>query len=219
MESSNSRRSLSLLTMLLLVAICCLSISHFNTSRQLAESQRELRRIRDEVGYLTVEDETKVNIVALQTGDPNTWQWRLYIPKGARYKWNVACEDIVLDSPTQKPNQGVSNEPYWESSNRVLVTARLIRNQGSDKCTLSVTSKIGNSTHQMGGTSLRFSQDKLPSSSIQRSIRGTNGTETVDPAGPIFLIQQRDVPEQDAITGQFINSQPTPGFMIWLSKW
>src|SRR5262245_6245067 len=146
---SKLRPRFSLLSFLLASATICLGVSHWNTSRQLAAARLELRKLRDELGYLSIEDRTKFHAVALQSGEPNTWQWRLFLPKGTSYQWNMACEQIPQSSPPARAGiTATSNEPYWETASEVLVTARL-READNGNWTLSVTSKIGDAIHQM----------------------------------------------------------------------
>lgn len=216
------RPRFSLLTFLLSVTCICLALSHWQTSRQLATARRELRQLRDQAGHLTIEDRTKFHAVALDAGEANTWQWRLFLPKGARYSWNLACEDIPRHSPpTRAAVSAFSNEPYWETDNEVLVTARL-RETDDGSWTLSVSSRIGDSKHQMSGASLVIPPAKIKwmstVSTTDRRVLGSRGTAVADPEGPIILLQRRAGKKQpDGSYGP--SDEPAPGFMIWLSKW
>jgi hypothetical protein len=211
----------SLLAFLLAITVICLAVSHWHTSRQLATALLELRRLRDETGYLTIDDRTKFHAVALDSGEPNTWQWRLFLPKGARYKWNIACHDIPRDSPpAQAGVTAGSNEPYWKSENEVLVTARL-READEGSWTLSVTSKIGDSDNQMSGATLKIPPDKIEwmstVSSTDGQVIGTDGVAVRDPDGPIILLQRRACEKRPNGTYQ-PSDGPMPGFMVWLNK-
>ena len=219
-EPRRFRPQMSLLTFLLLAALFCLGVSHWNNSRQLSTILPELRQLRDEQGQLSIEDESKFHAVALDS-EPNTWRWRLFIPKGVRYKWNIACEDIPQNSPPTRPGVStVSNEPYWENDNEVLVTARL-REGENGNWTLSVTSKIGDSDNQMGNTALKIPAEKIEwmtnVGSTDGRIIGSRGTVARDPLAPIILLQRRPCEKQP--DGRYQPSEKTmPGYMIWLSK-
>jgi hypothetical protein len=216
------RVQFSLLGFLVATLVVCLAISHWNTSRQLTAAQSELRQLRDELGYISIDDRSKFHAVALDTGEPNTWQWRLFIPKGAKYQWNLACQDIPQRSPPAKAGMtGVSNEPYWERDNEVLVTARL-REVDHGNWTLSVSSKIGDSRSQMSGATLKIPAERIewmqsvPSTDGQ--VIGSEGTDVRDPSGPIILLQRRAC-EKQAGGSYSPSAGPMPGFMIWLSPW
>ena len=221
-ETVKIRPRISLLTFLLLATVLCLSISHWITSRELSSAQKELRILRDEQGHLSVEDETKFHAVAIDSDEPNTWRWRLFLPKGARYQWNIACDEIPQNSPPMHAGVvGVSNEPYWETGNIVLVTARL-RPVDDGNWVLNVSSKIGDSKNQMSGTSLTIPSEKIEwmtsISSTDGRVIGSRGTEIVDPNGPIILLQRRPCEKQP--DESYRPSKNTmPGFMVWLSKW
>lgn len=211
----------TLRTLMITTLVICLAISHWHTSRRLADSEAQLRRLRDELGYLSIDDKTKVHAVALDEDEPNTWRWRLFIPKGHRYKWNIACEDIPRNSPPKGEGiVGISNEPYWETDNEVLVTARLRQND-DDSWALSVKSKIGDSKNQMAGASLTIPEEKMKwmftVGSTDGRVIGSNGTAIRDPDDPIILLQRR--PCEELPDGSYRPSDgPMPGFMVWLSK-
>jgi len=217
--ASRFRPRISLRWLLVVVAFLCLAMSQFQASRRLSSAQLELRKLRDEAGYITIEDESMFHAVALDSEDPNTWRWRLFIPKGNKYKWNIACEDIPQNSPPLRPGvSSTSNEPYWERDNEVLVTARL-RQSTDGNWTLGVTSKIGDSKNQMSNALLKIPSDKIDwidkIHSTDGRVIGSNGTAVSDPGGPIILLQRRPCEKQ--ADGRYRPSANLmPGFMIWL---
>jgi hypothetical protein len=50
----------------------------------------EIRLLRTELGYLTIDDPEKITAIKLQSGDPLTWQWRIYLPPGRKYRIRCA---------------------------------------------------------------------------------------------------------------------------------
>ena len=219
---SKLRVRFSLLSFLLSSATICLFVSHWHTSRQLATARVELRKLRDEVGYLSIGDRAKFHAVAFESGTPNTWQWRLFVPEGVRYQWNISCDLIPKNSPPSEAGiTAVSNEPYWETANEVVVTARL-REAEDGNWTLSVTSRIGDSKHQMSGATLKIPRDKIEKMSAvsvyDGRVIGSNGTAVCDADGPIILLQRRACAKQPDGSHR-PSDEPMPGFMIWLSKW
>jgi len=213
-------RTFTLRTALLLILAVCATIGYFVNARKLYLAEQELRMRRNEGGYLTVDDRKQLHAIAVHTDEPNTWRWRLFIPRGHRYSWNIATEDIPKnDVPKQAAVSGFSNEPYWERDNEVLITARL-RRANDESWDLSVESKIGNSKDQMYGTSLRIPDEELrwmsEVSVTDGQVIGSDGVVTLDPAGPIILLQRRPGVKQP--DGSYApSSTPAPGFMIWLA--
>jgi len=173
-------------------------------------------------------DHPKIHAILLDSDEPNTWRWKLFIPKGNRYVWKLAYDDIPQFAPpvprVGRYTTGISNEPYWDRDNEVLVTAKL--HQGDDgKWRLQVDSKInsgtGKPTDQMSGATLEIPAEKLgwlqTASSTDGQLLASHGDEVINPKGPIILVQKRRCVEQlDGSIGPAPG--PAPGFMIWLEK-
>ncbi|MBI2826737.1 MAG: hypothetical protein HYX69_18855 [Planctomycetia bacterium] len=190
-----------------------------NTWR-LRTAERELNKLRNEAGYLSVSDRTKVHVIALEVDDPRTWKWRMFVPKGHKYQWRLAQGSIPLDSAPTHGITGISNEPYWDSDGEVLITAKLSEADDGD-WRLSVSSKRGDSKDQMGGATLTIPRDDLQWMSTVPAtdgrVLGGSGAVAVDPAGPIVLLQRRACEKQP--DGSYKPStNPMPGFMLWLEE-
>lgn len=151
------RRTYSLRALLITALAICLVLAYYSQSRDLRRAVEELRVLRDETGRLSVGDRSKVHAIAVATREPNTWQWRLFIPEGHRYSWNLACEDIPVDSVPEGGTIGASNEPYWQQDNEVLVTATL-RQTSDHEWLFAVDSIIGDARNQMYGASQQPTQ-------------------------------------------------------------
>jgi len=219
----------SLGTLLILVAVVGVIVGSFVVGTRLRRAERELKALRDETGRLTIGDRSQVHVINVRvdedtaadvTGDkPNTWRWRVFIPKGQKYSWNLAAKDIPqLDVPQEAGVKVTSNEPYWERDNEVLVTARL-RRQDDDHWRLSVESRIGDSKNQMGGGSLKIPAENLAwnteGASTDGRVAGSRGTKLYEPGRAIILLQRRPVARRpDGTYGP--SPDPMPGFMIWL---
>jgi hypothetical protein len=217
-----SRLRFTLRTLLLLILAVALGLGYSHTWCRMRDAEREVRIRRDESGVLSIEDRTQFHAIVVDTDEPNTWRWRLFAPKGHRYSWNIACEEIPQKNVPKKPGiSGYSNEPYWETDNEVLVTVRL-RQIDDETWQLSAQSRIGDSKNQMAGASLEIPDDKLrwmsEISSIEASVLGSRGTDVSDPKGPIVLLRRRICKQQP--DGSFQpTSDPMPGFMVWLEEW
>jgi hypothetical protein len=218
-DPTSPRARFSLRTLLILVAVLCFAIGSYVVSRKLSDAERELRKLRNEAGVLAVDDRTKVHVISVDVDEPNTWRWRMFIPKGHKYSWNLAAKQIPRFQPPQQAGMsGHSNEPYWERDNEVLVTAKL-RPEEDGNWRLSVDPRIGDSKNQMAGVALKIPKEKMQwmtdgrGSSTDGRVLGNKGVEAVDPKGPIILLQRRPT---DA-SGQ-PSSNPMPGYMIWLNE-
>ena len=227
MNSSKNRGAVrfTLRELLLFVTVTALVVGLVVMSRRARRAESELSNLREEVGHvlgrLNVDDPTQVYVRALDADEPNTWRWRMFVPKGHRYALKAAHSNIPGDGVPQHGMGGYSNEPYWETDNEVLVTARL--RQGDDgEWHLTVDSMIANSRNQMSGISLPIPDDAMQwtreISSVNIRHLGGKGQVAVDPKGPIILLQRR--PNKQMPDGSDQPSpEPMPGYVIWLEKY
>jgi hypothetical protein len=211
----------SLLGLLLLVLVVAVIIGYVVNAGRLHKAEQELRALRQETGHLTIDDHTKFHAVTVPDDDPNTWRWRIFLPKGHRYAWRIATKDIPQNSV---PNKGVgiagiTNAPYWETDNEVLVTATLRKTEEGD-WRLAVTPVMGQGKYQFYGCSVTIPKEELAwmfEVSTDGQVLGENGTVARDPDGPFIFVQRRPLKKQP--DGTFQSSpDPMPGFMIWLEK-
>ena len=76
----------SISSLLLIVAIVAVLVSHVRTSIQLREAQREILEIRQTYGYINVQDKTKINVVSLSKEKRHDADaLRFVVPPGDRY--------------------------------------------------------------------------------------------------------------------------------------
>jgi hypothetical protein len=205
--------------MLLVVAILCLAIPLILQSRQLRDAKIELRKLRDETGRLNVEDRSKVHVMYIGSPDDGTWKWRVFIPKGFRYGWNLASGDIPAKGLPKQPRYAFWNAQGEGADKEVLVTASLQKTEKGD-WRLAVGSRIGDSEEQMGGNSITISDQFMKRTQTGcvagDTALGSNKTELLDPGKPIVLIRYR-VCGKDADGQDTATDTPMPGYMIWMS--
>jgi hypothetical protein len=215
-----SRPHFSLRTFFILIAIIGFAIGSYFFGKRLHDAEREVQRLRNEAGYLTIDDPTQLHVIAVETGEPETWRWRMFIPKGHRYSWNISAEQIPQNEPPQQAGaMGASNEPYSDRDNELLVTARLRRAEDGN-WRLSIDSRIGDSPWQMSGASLTIPDEKLQWMKIgpgtDGQVAGSSGVSIRDPKKPLILLQRRPLERKPDGTHE-PSPNPMPGFMIWLA--
>jgi hypothetical protein len=66
--------------LLLLIALVLGVILAVMTGLQRSSREAEFRRLAKEIGDLTIEDGSKVHVLALETGEPLDFAWRVYVP-------------------------------------------------------------------------------------------------------------------------------------------
>ena len=83
----------SLRTLLLFVLLVAMGLALFVTGRRCRQAEAVLAEYRREYGILKIENPTTLQAVALWTGEPDHWRWRVYCPSG-RYDIRFATTGI-----------------------------------------------------------------------------------------------------------------------------
>lgn len=103
----NRWTSFSLLTILLLLTIVALGISHVRMSWQMDENNQamatmeaELTQLRKEAGYLEITDEKLVHVVAPPTHEDLVWRWKVFVPQGVVMKSHMETKRSTGGSMT-----------------------------------------------------------------------------------------------------------------------
>ncbi len=191
------RPRLSLLSALLLMTILGMGCVIVLQWREVGPLRAELRKLRNEIGVLTIDDPLKLHAIQLRTTeDDNVWKWRVWIPEGKEYQLNLANSSI---SAKGFPN--TNGMIVLDQQGETWIEYRMKRNaDGHWSSTLSTPEgSIGSSqTWVTGGRR----------SSTSEGV----GHETISvPASdkPVVLIRYR-ISDTGAI------GDPAAGFMIWL---
>lgn len=88
----------SLRSFLLALFVLALAASHFYTSWKLNDARREILMLRNELGFLTIVDPDRLNLI--QTPKKGWHTWRVYVPPGARYTlWGAAAQIPATGHP------------------------------------------------------------------------------------------------------------------------
>jgi hypothetical protein len=103
------RITYSLATLLSVVIVAALILAYVLHIRGLPDAERELHVLRQETGRLTIDDRTKFHAVTVPVDEPNTWRWRIFLPKGHRYSWQIATKDIPPNSVPKGGHGSYSN--------------------------------------------------------------------------------------------------------------
>ncbi|QDV73315.1 hypothetical protein [Botrimarina mediterranea] len=88
------RPRISLLSLLLLTAVVACLIVVTLQARELAPLRIENKRLRSEVGELSVEDPNRLHGIRVATTDENHWRFRVLVPDQRRY-WFGCMSDLI----------------------------------------------------------------------------------------------------------------------------
>jgi hypothetical protein len=195
------RPRFSMLTIVLLMAIVALSLALWTRHRELVPLRSEVRKLRNEVGPLSIEDESKFHAVRAPSHDEYTWRWRIWIPAGQKYRVTYVGEKI--------PASGLStprvNATLSESGEHVV----------EYRIRPDVRSGVWSDLLRAGNVGVGSSQQEWVSWKQKTSTTAGVGesTQNFEPGEPIVLARHR-VSQTANDSGSI--EDPSAGFLIWL---
>ena len=119
------RPRFSLRALLLFTLFAGLVIGNATAWRELHRTRRELTLLRNQVGELDVQDPSRAHAIALDTGDPETWRWQIYVPPRNRYDCRIAEGIIPLKGLPASKSQLRAGGPAGPEGNRFTLTVGL----------------------------------------------------------------------------------------------
>jgi hypothetical protein len=195
------RPRFSLLTSLLVMTIVGLAIGVWQLWREIAPLRADLRRLRDEVGALSIDDRTKPCAIRVRANDEFTWKWRLWIPEGRSYILKYASEQIPQNGFPKGHGTITLSEP-----GETWIEYRIAPDPRSglwmDKL-LTPGVSVGSSSQDW----VKWSKRTGTGAGVSES------TKVFEPGDKIVLARERV--SQRATNSSKIED-PSAGFMIWL---
>lgn len=85
------RPRFSILTALLVLTIVALAVTVWRQNSEVSPLRQEVRRLRQELGHLTIDDENKIYAIQVPSADSDTKRFRVYLPKNRKF---VLCSRI-----------------------------------------------------------------------------------------------------------------------------
>lgn len=182
----NRWTSFSLLTILLLLTIAALGVSHVRMSWQLDENNQamatmeaELTQLRKETGYLEITDEKLVHVVAAPTHEDLVWRWKVFVPEGVTIKSHMQVKQSTGGSTT-----GTSR--LQEGTNQIeLAIYRGPEGQWKQKLTVVRGPSTSSSSSDLPEEFMSWLNNAMTSSS---GLLNAEGTKTFQPDQEITLL-------------------------------
>ncbi|WP_435009471.1 hypothetical protein P12x_000723 [Tundrisphaera lichenicola] len=164
--------------LLLILALIAGGVLAWQTARERTRLEVEHQRLARATGDLRIGDPTKVHILALETGDPLSFAWRVYLPPNYPVKLKIGS-----------PNSGSMGSGSSGSTESREFIARL-RVRADESGSLQVFEQFGSGGGMMslGDKSLAdFLMDR--SGSVIADEMGKKQVETIDPDGSAILLR------------------------------
>ncbi len=114
------RPRISLQTLLLLVTVIAMGLVIWQLNAELEPLRKEVRKLRDETGKLTINDPEKIHAIQMVTDYPLAWKWRVYIPAGRKVR--VAHQTYGISKDGLPESNGGS---YLTGPKEFVVTVKL----------------------------------------------------------------------------------------------
>lgn len=213
------RMRFSLLALILVTALFCIVLSHVLTSRELYHVRQEAKRLRDELGYLTIADESKLHAIAIAAEEgyfSKRWRWRIYFPAGREYR---VCHKFV-DLPTD----GIPDDNYEffsDVAGEMTLAASAVREpDGSWRLVLHYNSP-GGPYSQTRSQVIAGDAWLREDASMSWNQAGAETTDSVEPGEPMVLLRMRRVQSVTLPGGaqrQMVDANPTDGLMLWIEE-
>jgi hypothetical protein len=191
----------SLLNLVLMTTIVALGVTVYLLQQRVAPLEAEVKRLRDEVGELNIQDPSKLHAIQVQTDNQLEWKWRIYVPEGVSYAVRSYGNQIPEDNFPQWGGTMYLREPGEH------VLRYVIRyDPEGDRWEGSLQMKSGSvgSHHQPWVT---WKGRGSTSSGVGMT------TQVFEPDKRVLITRRR---YEDDSNPPAKPTDPLPGFMIWL---
>ena len=215
----------SLRAFLLTLFVLSLIASNLYVSWKWHASRSENDRLREELGWLTIDDPTRICVRQVQTGEPLSWTWRIYLPPGNRSlhtgSGRIAETGLKADyggATSLLPGKGRGGtSPPDLRDYEFTLTARVERDQGGNLQLAVFTPRIRHTLALLPHDSAWISDKKHFGLSSTRKIQveaaGSRGQIESFAADEAVVLLRLRAPDAK----QAASREPCDGIMIWFA--
>ncbi len=206
-------RQFSLRNLVLLLTVLALAIALFKSQYELGKAKTELVTLRNQMRYLSGDNNTDIHVINVPALNPREWRWRIDLPEKGKYQLRVAFDQIPLSGlPAPRPQTiffgELPKEEFMFSVGIHQVDGDWKMNWRTDAADandrnwqITIDSQNTEWLAKSGGTSLQ--------------IAGNKATESGSPDAPFPLLRYRQALKVNPTT---IAQDPNPanGILIWI---
>lgn len=212
------RPRISTLNALLLMTIVAMAIVVVQSSRRTLELRKEVeavgnenRRLRDEVGELTILDSKKPHAIQVRTNEDHSWKWRVWVPEGMNLR--LLCK--FGDVPRTGVPAGVRDPSILFGGGECWFSLK-VKQDPENRWMAYFTTSNGTQGHQIDEHAIWLNSE---TASWMGAVEGVTYQSRVapEPDQPFILLRQREA--QVGSKGEIDKLNVTPaGFIIWLER-
>jgi hypothetical protein len=183
-----------------LLTIAGMAIVIVQLWREVGPLRGEVRRLRDEVGAISVDDPAKIHAIQVATGDDLVWKWRIWLPENRVYVLRSFGEQVPKSNfPTP------SGSVWLREPGEHVVIYRIRREQQNGQWYGRLETRTGS----VGGDNNPWVD--WPNKTSTSDGVG-NSTQSFEPDQRVEIIRHRVSQNPDSSKIE----DPAAGFMIWL---
>lgn len=215
----------SLRAFLLTLFVLSLIASNLYVSWKWRDSRSENDRLREAMGWLKIDDPTRIYVRQVESREPLSWAWRIYLPPGDRTLktgvGRIAETGVKVGSgggTSMPPAKGRSRtNPPDPLDYEFTLTARIERDQLGNLRLAVSTPRMGHTLALMPQDSTWISEKNRYGISSTRKTKvvaaGSRGqTESFAADDTVVLLRVRAPDDKQAESGE-----PCDGVMIWFA--
>jgi hypothetical protein len=208
------RFQFSLRSLLLFFLFFALLLTSIVMYWRLSQSEKEVKKIRDIAGYLKIEDENLFYALALESHEPWTWRWRVYLPAGYKYSWNIAVYNIRASGFPSDNCCSTDGSPRKKETEAIVILS--LRKDPENKWILNLQNQA---TDAKGGIAIPIS-DQIANQFMTSSMSDTQCVGSIKAEShkldePIVFLRYR-IGEKQPDGSWKITEKDAPGIMVWL---
>ena len=199
---------------MLFVLFVALVLTSVLMYRRMSLAERELVELRRIAGYYRVEDERLLYAATIETNDPLSWGWRVYLPAGHKYTWHYYSGEIP---PNGFPkNFGTFGDGATRTGAVEDVVYLSLRKNLNDQWVLNLM-------QESKGSKISTSSDVTDE--VVSQIRNAKGrtweclgngrSESRKVDGPIVLLRCLVIQQANGVAA-LPPDKPASGIMLWL---
>jgi hypothetical protein len=122
-----SKRTFSLLTLLLLTVIVAMAVSQVTMMRQMAEAEAEVNQARRLYGYIRISDAEKTIVQRLEDSPERRSAYRVHIPPGRHYILHISDVPFVGGlPPADLPASATLSMNNWRHGANVILSYSIL---------------------------------------------------------------------------------------------
>lgn len=208
------------------VTLFAMTLALWQAYSKLLPLEVEVKRLRNEVGYLAVKDPTKLHAIRVATTAPDTWRYRVWVPQGAAYYLLHEKSKIPMKGlPSQIGSGGYSTIQSGEH----LIDVAISKDPDDSRRLWGTILVDGRQSSR--GSMYEEKHSWISSGEVRGRLAGWNGldnqAEVFEPHEPVVLLRYRAM-DADRIVkndkGEVVShsskviEEPCEGLLLWISR-